>query len=731
MLYATVRQRKIYVKSPVTVIQNGVNVDTLILDMDEEWREMTSIVCVFTNGEVAKQVLHTFGNPLTVPWECLASTGSLILSVTGFVGEEKVMTTAKSETGWNIVQNGTANGDASASPTPQLLQQVTAAAESANSAATAANNAATAATNAKNTLEQAAANGDFDGSTPEIGENGNWYINGEDTGKPSNGNDGKTPVIGVDYFTESDKQEIVDKVTAESKESLAAIKKAEEDFKATVAEATASVTAKGEEQVAAINAAAKTAQDELAALAASGRDEVTAAANAALQAIAAAQERALSDIASARTETLNAVQAAQDGATDEITSAKSAAVSAVSAEGEAQKGAVESAGTAQLEAINAAGSTQKQAVEAAGKAQTKAVNDAGAAQTKAVTDAGTAAMADVGAAKDSALEEINAAIPDIPALALDDSQIDGKGWSSRHIVDMLCPAIEEVGNPIQCYPVPGYPLDIVASWEPTQEGSGDTSPDNIRKIKGMDSVVVERCGENLLDISKCTVGGGAYGLVFAIKAGILTISGTSTTSDEGASFAVIYAPDTSLSGKGYAVTAFAEKGEITKAYGLRTETEDAIAVVMSLTEGQSVDVALRIVVSVDIPTAYAPYQGKTLHLVSPKTVYGGKIAADGTGHRTWGYIASYAGETLPGEWISDRDVYVEGTAPTIGAEVAYRLAEPIPFTATGGATLPALDGINTILTDADSVTVKARADPNHVITELQDALASITETKEG
>ena len=178
MLYATVRQRKIYVKSPVTVIQNGVNVDTLILDMDEEWKEMTSIVCVFTNGEVAKQVLHTFGNQLTVPWECLASTGSLILSVTGFVGEEKVMTTAKSETGWNIVQNGTANGDASAAPTPQLLQQVTAAAESANSAATAANNAATAATNAKNTLEQAAANGDFDGSTPEIGENGNWYING-------------------------------------------------------------------------------------------------------------------------------------------------------------------------------------------------------------------------------------------------------------------------------------------------------------------------------------------------------------------------------------------------------------------------------------------------------------------------------------------------------------------------------------------------------------------------
>lgn len=731
MLYATVRQRKIYVKSPVTVIQNGVNVDTLILDMDEEWKEMTSIVCVFTNGEVAKQVLHTFGNPLTVPWECLSSTGSLILSVTGFVGEEKVMTTAKSETGWNIVQNGTPNGDASASPTPQLLQQVTAAAESANSAATAANNAATAATNAKNTLEQAAANGDFDGSTPEIGENGNWYINGEDTGKPSSGNDGKTPVVGVDYFTESDKQEIVDKVTVESKESLAAIKKAEEDFKATVATATASVTATGEEQVAAINAAAKTAQDELAALAASGRDEVTTAANAALQAIAASQERALSDIASARTETLNAVQAAQDGATDEITAAKSAAVAAVSAEGDAQKGAVESAGKAQQEAVNAAGSTQKQAVE-----------DAGAAQTKAVTDAGTAAVADVGAAKDSALEEINAAIPNIPALALDDSQIDGKGWSSKHIVDMLCPAIDEAGNPVQCHPVPGYPLDIVASWEPTQEGSGEPSPDNIRKIKGKDGISVQRCAENLLKVAPFpTV--TEYGITFEYaQDGSIRIYGTATKRADSPTFPVEHLPPGKYYGTYFQPEIYASIFVIRNGKNVWLNTKKQFEIrngditkywYLSVENGQTVGITIKpyIVIGTTPPSVYQPYRGNTLNLQPPATVYGGEIAADGTGRQTWGYIASYAGETLPGEWISDRDVYTEGTAPTIGAEVAYKLAESIPFTATGGAALLALAGVNTVLTDADSVTVKARADPNHVITELQDALASITEIKEG
>ena len=39
------------------------------------------------------------------------------------------------------------------------------------------------------------------------------------------------------------------------------------------------------------------------------------------------------------------------------------------------------------------------------------------------------------------------------------------------------------------------------------------------------------------------------------------------------------------------------------------------------------------------------------------------------------HIASYNGETLPGHWLSDRDLYVEGTTPQMGAEVVYRLAD--------------------------------------------------------
>ena len=139
MLYATVRQRKIHVKNPVTVIRNGINVDWLILDMDDEWQEMDSIVCVFTNGSVAKEMLHTFGEPLLVPWECLAETGLLSVSCTGYVADSKVMTTMLPDSFWNVVQNGPVTGDVPLEPTPTLYEQVLAAAGAANTAAAAAN----------------------------------------------------------------------------------------------------------------------------------------------------------------------------------------------------------------------------------------------------------------------------------------------------------------------------------------------------------------------------------------------------------------------------------------------------------------------------------------------------------------------------------------------------------------------------------------------------------------
>ncbi|OTA59846.1 collagen-like domain-containing protein [Limosilactobacillus reuteri] len=50
-----------------------------------------------------------------------------------------------------------------------------------------------------------------DGDTPYIGSNGNWYLGSRDTGKPSQGRagtDGKSPIRGTDYWTDADKAEI-------------------------------------------------------------------------------------------------------------------------------------------------------------------------------------------------------------------------------------------------------------------------------------------------------------------------------------------------------------------------------------------------------------------------------------------------------------------------------------------------------------------------------------------
>lgn len=186
MLYATVRQRKIYVKKPTTVIQNGVGVDELVLDMDMEWSDMTTIVCVFTlkytettseetstdggetttttttvTNEITKEMLHTFGENILVPWECLTKTGLLSVSCTGYVGSTKVMTTMLPDSFWNVVQNGPVTGDTPMEPTPTLYQQVLTAAGAANTAAEAANQARAA-------LLADKENGVFDGVSPTV-----------------------------------------------------------------------------------------------------------------------------------------------------------------------------------------------------------------------------------------------------------------------------------------------------------------------------------------------------------------------------------------------------------------------------------------------------------------------------------------------------------------------------------------------------------------------------------
>lgn len=303
-------------------------------------------------------------------------------------------------------------------------------------------------------------------------------------------------------------------------------------------------------------------------------------------------------------------------------------------------------------------------------------------------------------------------------------------WSSKKLLDTLCPPFTETGNPITCNPVEDYPLDVTVTMEPIQSGAGDPSPDNVRPITGRDEVTVTRCGKNLLNPENVAPISGYYGLTVTYEGeNIIHIVGKPNNPSNGElAFNVAETLDYSLSGKGLVFDVFSLSGNLTviDAYGLRTPTEKLIAITAYLDNTVTYDARIQLAIGVENLTAYEPYQGDTYTLTMPETIYGGTVdAVTGVGSKEWGYIASYNGEPLPGEWISDRDVYAAGTPPTTGAQVAYKLATPEPFQATGNQALPAVAGLNTVYTDGDSLAVSGRQDLPSTIQTMQAQITAL------
>lgn len=692
--------------------------------------------------------------------------------------------------------------------------------------------------------------------------------------------------------------------------------------------------------------AAQQAAENAAAAAADSKSAAdTLAAEAARAALAAENSKAAANNA-ANLAGENAT-AAQQAAATATAAANDAGQSASDAA--ASKAAAETAAKAAQDAQTATAAAKAEAVKAQEAAQTaaKSAQDAQAASENVRDDAQTAQQG-AEAARDAAAKSAEAAAKSeanvkqsadtlaesVKNITPDDSSIGDKPWSSKHIIDMLCPPLEESGNPVVCYPVAGYSLGVKASWEPVQEGSGTPYPAG--------------GGKQLLDTNKCvpTVG-KPYGMTISLDGDVFKVSGVpneEVTATEFYSFAVCTCSQEELRGKGYKVTAWAIKGKVNNAWGLRTESENSLAIAAELTPGVNNDIQLRLMVSKDNPTAwepyenirpikgrdsvrvercgenllnikpfnkdtykgityeyvpdggihvsgtaltsvdsptfpvwllppgkyfglelgsgisasivvqrngknlwlnakgafeilagdvtkywyaivsagatvdktvypyivpgtaapttYTPYTGQTTALTLPETVYGSEVdAVTGEGQETqklvilngteswnsWGINAH--NPAITGFYTYDindydainskgicshletpnQDVWggrnagigfatvgssryfmfsmMTSSLPDISAghevaslkaylaaqndagtpvQIAYKLAEPIPFTATGAQPLPALAGVNTVLTDADSATVTGRADPIKRITDLEDAVASQT-----
>lgn len=524
--------------------------------------------------------------------------------------------------------------------------------------------------------------------------------------------------------------------------------------------------------------------------------------------------QALSDTISAKEDALKAIGDKQTTATQAVDAAGDKALKQVEA-------STEAAWTAASEAATSAGNADQSAQEAAGSLQElkdgiangnfkgEPGND-GKSPVVTVTDIENGHRVSITDKDGTKTIDVLNGQAGKDGTQIDDATVGLDAWSSKHIIDTLCPPLEETGNPVVFYPVAGYPLGCKVSWEPTQEGSGEPSPENVRPIKGRDSVTVERCGENLL---KFPVEKETYGISVTTESdGRYHLKGTLNQDGFSCFIGIAHLPagtytvnrasiSTPLSDNAIVITlrkitpntAWIETstGAAQNTGSLAKPTDISIAFygsTASIKEGTAIDTYFELILvsSITAPTTYTPYIGSTNTLTLPRTIYGGTVdAVTGEGLGMWKLLtldgtepwnAVGSGDTLYfqctsisiGTRVLSRDDYcttfpiasVSGSNTVQGVngwktslylrwstfadvaalksylaaqyaagtpvQIAYRRAEPVPFTATGAQPIPSFPGVNTLLTNADSVTVTGRADPIKRITDLEDAVASMT-----
>ena len=269
-------------------------------------------------------------------------------------------------------------------------------------------------------------------------------------------------------------------------------------------------------------------------------------------------------------------------------------------------------------------------------------------------------------------------------------------------------------------------VDLVASIKPVQSGSGDPSPSNIRPISGWTGAIIQRTGKNLVH---CTGLKGNRGITPVENAdGSITVSGTPTTNyadimsnktqvlkagtytfsiDKPLNCAVIIrASYSNTSGDYLSISIYAGQTKVTV-----TAVRDIQfwrLYVAGMTSGTSINetffpqleigseaTSFEPCISAEYPVSFG----------DAGTVYGGSLDVTmGLLTVTKANITSYAGETLPSAWISDRDVYAPGTTPTTGAQVVYELADPVTYQLTPTEVITLL-GQNNIWADTGDITI--------------------------
>lgn len=258
--------------------------------------------------------------------------------------------------------------------------------------------------------------------------------------------------------------------------------------------------------------------------------------------------------------------------------------------------------------------------------------------------------------------------PGQDGVQLNDNAVNAtEAWSSKKIVDTLCPEFSVSGNPVICHPVEGYPLSAVVTLEPKQAGSGDPSLENVRPISGYDSVTVTQSKDEA-----------------QVKQITLTL------------------PETIYGGTVDVVTGVGSNTYIFKELAISDMDN-----------------------SENFPGwKNVPWINEVKHKPAPDGdfvtlgIYGVTNIVNISQHDLI-YSNGSQVYTTNGFWGGKTQSQIKEAYPDLVVQFCLQLVTPTPFQATGNQALPAVAGLNTVYTDGDSLDVTGRQDLLYTLQTMQ------------
>lgn len=256
-----------------------------------------------------------------------------------------------------------------------------------------------------------------------------------------------------------------------------------------------------------------------------------------------------------------------------------------------------------------------------------------------------------------------------------DDEVGSSAWSSKNIVDRLCPDIAESGAVVTCEPVADYPLNVFT-----------TLP-----ADGCTGLTLRHFGENLLNhtVTNQTI----TGVTFTVADdGAITANGTAT-----ADVFLTLCKMQLTKGKKYILAGCPDGGSYTSKYTIYTtnnskyyyDVGDGVAITAEATQNNTFRIMIKKGYTVSNlvfrPILYEANTGKTYSVKFGQTVNGG----------------SY-------DWNSG-----------ILCDADGNLTEFTP------QTINAFDGVNTLWTDVGDMFVLGKANPVAVINKLTNAILAL------